>query len=189
LYSDIVPWEFFGAQPTVLHARYAFISTCRLVTTADAPARFLARVCDLRIIKQMFDAHSLGPTDVALVSGGAAAEKVPHLSVFAVALVDRPQFILRSRARVRPARHERDLLQGDASWLAPTAPPHPALEGLVHPRLRVFGDRTPRAAAPRTSESTPPDDVWARALAASVLFFPNQKPRLLPKRFRLMPTG
>jgi hypothetical protein len=30
-------------------------------------------------------------------------------------------------------------LDGDASWLAPTAPTHPALEGLVHPRLREFG--------------------------------------------------
>jgi hypothetical protein len=108
--SDIAAREFFGAQPTVLHAPYAMISQCWL-GAVDAPASFLARVCDLRITIA-FDVAPLDPTDVMQVLRAA-----PQLRKF----------------------HTNHSVHGDASWLAPTEPTHPALEGLVHPRLREFG--------------------------------------------------
>jgi hypothetical protein len=48
-----------------------------------------------------------------------------------------------------------------ASWLAPTAPTHPAFEGLTHARLREFGIRTPRAGA---SQEASADAEWTAHL-------------------------
>jgi hypothetical protein len=106
--ENIVPCEFFGAQPTLLHASYASISRCWLAV--DEATSFLARVSDLRIAAPA-DADPLDPADVARVLRAA-----PQLKKFRTA-------------------HS---VRGDASWLAPTAPTHPAFEGLVHPRLREF---------------------------------------------------
>jgi hypothetical protein len=135
--SDIAPREFLGAQPTVLHAPYALISQCWSGGgAADASADFLARVNDLLITPALID-DPLVLTDVARMLRAA-----PHMKRF----------------------HAVHCVQGDASWLAPTATSHPAFEGLVHPRLRKFGIVTRgREAAKRTSENTP-SDGWAAHL-------------------------
>jgi hypothetical protein len=57
--------------------------------------------------------------------------------------------------------HTAHCVRDAASWLAPTAPTHPAFEGLVHPKLREFGIRTPRA---ETSGAAPPDAEWVTHL-------------------------
>jgi hypothetical protein len=126
------PREFLGAQPTVLDVPYTFISQCWL-GALDSPADFAARVCDLRI-KPAPDLDPLDPADAARVLRAA-----PQLKKFFAARC----------------------VQGDASWLAPTAPTHPAFEGLVHPRLRMFGIRTARA---ETSEPTLLDSEWTAHL-------------------------
>jgi hypothetical protein len=138
--DTIAPRAFVGARPTVLHAPYALISQCWL-EGVDVPldvgaASFLARVCDLRITTAL-DVDSLDPADVARV--------------------------LRAAPQLRKFHNDR-CVHGDASWLAPTAPTHPAFEGLVHSRLREFGIRPPRAGAQRISGSTPLDDKWAAHL-------------------------
>jgi hypothetical protein len=131
------PREFLGAQPTVLHAPYyALISQCWLGGVEEAAPSFLARVRDMRVTTA-FDAHPLDPAHAARVLRGA-----PQLKKF---YTDR-------------------CMQDYASWLAPTAPTHPAFEGLVHPRLREFGVRTAHAAAQRTSNGSSPDDGWAAHL-------------------------
>jgi hypothetical protein len=125
----IAPREFLGAQPTVLDVPYTLVWQCWL-GAVDAPsASFLARVCDLRI-KPAPDLDPLDPADVARMLCAA-----PQLKKFFA------------------ARY----VQGDASWLAPTAPTHPAFDGLVHPTLREFGIRTARVGTPA---ATPPDTEW-----------------------------
>jgi hypothetical protein len=126
------PREFLGAQPTVLDVPYTFISQCWL-GAVDAPADFLSRVCDLRI-KPASDLDPLDPADAARVLRAA-----PQLKKFFAA----------------------HCVQGDASWLAPTAPTHPAFEGLVHMKLRELGVHTARVG---TSEATPPDAEWTAHL-------------------------
>jgi hypothetical protein len=116
--ETIAPREFLGAQPTVLHAPYTLISQCWL-GTVDEAAKFLTRVNDLRITTTP-GVNPLDPANVARVLRAA-----PQLKKF----------------------HTADSVHGDESWLAPTAPTHPAFEGLVHPRLREFGIRTARAGA------------------------------------------
>jgi hypothetical protein len=125
--ENVVPCEFFGAQPTVLHAPYALISRCWLGDVDEATS-FLARVSDLRIVAPA-DADPLDPADVARV-----LRAVPQLKKFLTA-------------------HS---VRGDASWLMPTAPTHPAFEGLVHPRLREF-----RAEA---EDETSQDAEWVEHL-------------------------
>jgi hypothetical protein len=136
--DTIAPREFLGAQPTVLHAPFALISQCWLDgARVDVSAGFLARVRDLRITTAS-DADPLDPSHVAR--------------------------ILRAAPQLRKFYNGR-FVQSDAPWLAPTAPTHPAFEGLVHPWLRQFGIAHIRPAARRdTSESTSPDDEWASHL-------------------------
>jgi hypothetical protein len=127
-YDTVARREFLGAQPTVLHAPFALISQC-WSGAADAPAGFLARVCDLRITT-LSDVDPLDPTDVARVLRAA-----PRLKKF----------------------HTDHCVHSDASWLAPTAPTHPAFEGLVHPRLQKFGVARDEDDEGNTStEATPP---------------------------------
>jgi hypothetical protein len=99
----------------------------------DAPVSFLA--CDLHI-PTAFDVDPLDPTDVARVLRAAPQLKKFHLAHY---------------------------VDGDASWLAPTAPTHPAFEGLVHPRLREFGLAVAEA-DDGTSEAAPPDADWVAHL-------------------------
>jgi hypothetical protein len=128
------PREFLGAQPTVLHAPYGLISQGWLGGAAiDATADFLARVCDLRITTASADADPLNPSDVARV--------------------------LRAAPQLKKFYNDR-VVQSDAPWLAPTAPTHPAFEGLVHPRLRVFGIARARAG----DSDRIPDADWAAPL-------------------------
>jgi hypothetical protein len=131
--SDVAPRAFFGAQPTLLHARYAFISTCWLGRASES-APFLARVSDLRITTAC-DVDPIDPTDVARVLRAAPQLKKIHTD---------------------------QCVQGGASWLAPTAPTHPAFEGLVHPRLRQFGTVLPESEA--APEAIPPDADWVAHL-------------------------
>jgi hypothetical protein len=63
--ATITPREFLGAQPTVLQASYAFISTCWLGAVGPS-ASLLARVCDLQITTG-FNADPLDPSDVARI--------------------------------------------------------------------------------------------------------------------------
>jgi hypothetical protein len=135
LSSHIAPCDVLGAQPAVLHAPYALISKCWL-SGVNAPVCFLARVCDLRI-KPASQGSMLEPADVARVLRAA-----PLLKTF----------------------HTAHSVRDAASWLAPTAPTHRAFEGLVHPRLREFGIRTPRAGAQHTRGNTPPDAEWVAHL-------------------------
>jgi hypothetical protein len=132
-YDAVTPREFLGAQPTVLHAPYALISQCWLGGAADAPAEFLARVCDLRITT-LFEVSLLEPTDVARVLRAA-----PQLKTF---YID-------------------DYVSDNGSWLTPTAPTHPAFEGLVHPRLREFGFARDEEDG---EEATPAHDGWVAHL-------------------------
>jgi hypothetical protein len=110
----IAPREFLGAQPTVLRAPYALVSQCWLgmvdLGMVDETVNFLARVSELHITAA-FNSRALDPSDVARVLRAAPMLKTFHIACF---------------------------VHGDASWLAPTAPTHPAFEGLVHPRLREF---------------------------------------------------
>jgi hypothetical protein len=122
--ENFAPREFLGAQPKVLHAPYILISQCWL-GEVDGASAFLGRVRDLRITTPVV-VDSLDPADVARVLRAA-----PQLKKF------------------YSAHHVR----GDASWLAPTAPTHPAFEGLIHPRLREFG-----------LDATQPDAEWAAHL-------------------------
>jgi hypothetical protein len=131
--QNIAPREFLGAQPAVLDAPYALISQCWL-GSVDEAARFLARVCDLKI-RQVVDVDPLDPTDVARVLRAA-----PRLKKF----------------------YSGHYVEGGASWLAPTAPTHPAFEGLVHPRLVEFG--LARDDEADTSDAIPPDAEWAAHL-------------------------
>jgi hypothetical protein len=84
-------------------------------------------VCDLQITTG-FNADPLDPSDVARILRAA-----PQLKKFYTA----------------------HYVHGGASWLAPTAPTHPAFEGLVHPRLREFGLAVAEG-EDGTSESAPP---------------------------------
>jgi hypothetical protein len=87
-------------------------------------------VCDLRITT-LFEVDPLDPADVA--------------------------HVLRAAPQLKEIRIDH-CVQGDASWLAPAAPRHPAaFEGLVHPRLREFG-------IARDSAGTPLDDGWVAHL-------------------------
>jgi hypothetical protein len=126
--ESFTPREFLGAQPKVLHAPYALISQCWLGEVDGAPG-FLARVCDLRITT-LSDVDPLDPTDVAHVLRAAPQLKKLFTS---------------------------HCVRGAASWLAPTAPTHPAFEGLVHPRLREFGIVCADGAR---AETTSPDAEW-----------------------------
>jgi hypothetical protein len=109
--ENAAPREFLGAQPTVLHAPYALISQCWRGGAEEASTSFLTRVYDLRIILEV-SVDPLELSDVVRVLRAA-----PQLKKF----------------------YTDHWVRGDASWLAPTAPTHPAFEGLVHPRLREFG--------------------------------------------------
>jgi hypothetical protein len=130
-HATIAPRELLGAQPTVLDAPYTLFSQCWL-NAVGASVGFLGRVCNL-FITTPFDMDPLDPADVARVLRAA-----PQLKKFFT------------------AHHVR----GDASWLAPTAPTHPAFEGLVHPRLREFGI----VCADGISETSPPNAEWAAHL-------------------------
>jgi hypothetical protein len=130
--ENFAPREFLGAQPAVLHAPYSLISEC-CVSAVDEAASFLARVCDLHITAA-FDMDPLDPSDVAR--------------------------LLRAAPRVKKI-HTDHLVHGGGSWLAPTAPTHPAFEGLVHPRLREFGIGCAEAEEDDMSDATPPNDEWA----------------------------
>jgi hypothetical protein len=132
-FESAAPRELLGAQPTVLHAPYDLISQC-WVGGVDASAGLLARVCDLRIMPP-FDADPLDPTDVAWVLRAA-----PQLNKFHIA----------------------HCVQGDASWLAPTAPTQP-FEELIHPRLREFGI-TFDEDGDSDPEATLPDAEWVTHL-------------------------
>jgi hypothetical protein len=135
--ATIAPREFLGAQPTVLRASYALISKFWLGAVGpSANFLFLARVCELHITTA-FRGDPLDQSDVARVLRAA-----PQLKKF----------------------HTTHWVQGDASWLAPTAPTHPAFEGLIHPRLRVFGIVCAIVGAERPSESTKPDAEWVAQL-------------------------
>jgi hypothetical protein len=96
----------------------------------------LARVSDLRITTAC-DVDPIDPTDVA-----RALRAAPQLKKF----------------------HTDQWVQGDASWLAPTASTHPAFEGLVHPRLRQFGTVLPESEAEAAPEAIPPDADWVAHL-------------------------
>jgi hypothetical protein len=133
--ATIAPREFLGAQPTVLRASYALISKCWLGAVGPS-ANFLARVCEIHITTA-FRGDPLDQSDVARVLRAA-----PRLKKFRTA----------------------HWVQGDASWLAPTAPTHPAFEGLIHPRLRELGIVCAIVGAERASESTKPDAEWVAQL-------------------------
>jgi hypothetical protein len=128
----VAPREFLGAQPTVLHVPHKLISQCGLGAVDEATS-FLARVSDLRISAPVV-VDALDPADVARVLRAGLQLKKFHTA-----------------HSVHPA----------ASWLAPTAPPHPAFEGLVHPRLREFGIRTSHA---EITQGTSPGAEWAAHL-------------------------
>jgi hypothetical protein len=132
-YESAAPRELLGAQPTVLHAPYDLISQC-WIGGADASADLLARVCELRLMPP-YDADPLDPTDVARLLRAA-----PQLGKFHVA----------------------HCVQGDASWLAPTAFTQP-FEELIHPRLREFGI-TFDEDGDSDPEATPPDAEWVTHL-------------------------
>jgi hypothetical protein len=132
-YESIAPREFLGAQPTVLHAPYALISQSWL-GGGDAATVFLRRVCDLRITAPL-EVDPLDPADVARV--------------------------LRSAPQLKKFDTDR-CVRGAASWLAPTAPTHPAFEGLVHPRLREFSITLDEAEDGTSPVATPPDAEWLR---------------------------
>jgi hypothetical protein len=132
--SSIAPRGFLGAQPKVLDVPYTLISQCWLESGVDAPASFLTRVYHLRILSS--DVDPLDPADVARVLRAA-----PQLNKF----------------------HAAHRVRGAASWLAPTAPTHPAFEGLVHPRLRKFGVVSADGVRADTTP-TPPDVEWVTHL-------------------------
>jgi hypothetical protein len=92
-------------------------------------------VCDLHVTAG-FGVDPLDPSDVARILRSA-----PQLKKF----------------------HTTQSVQGGASWFAPTAPTHPAFEGLVHPRLREFGLALAEA-EDGTSEPAPPDTDWVTQL-------------------------
>jgi hypothetical protein len=102
---------------------------------AAAAAPLLARVFDLRITT-LFDVASLDLTDVARVLRAA-----PQLKKF---YID-------------------DNVGDNGSWLAPTAPTHPAFEGLVHTRLREFGFARDEEDEDG-EEATPAHDGWVAHL-------------------------
>jgi hypothetical protein len=133
---NIAPRGFLGAQPTSAHVSRALISQCWLGGAVDAAANFLTRMCDLHI-NATLAADRLDLADVARILRAA-----PQLKKF----------------------HTADFVHGGASWLAPTLPTHPAFEGLVHPRLRELGIRTPCVATSGTSEANPPDAEWVAHL-------------------------
>jgi hypothetical protein len=128
-YENVAPREFLGAQPAVLYAPYTLISQCWR-GGVEVSASFLARVCDLHIISEVRDPLEL--EDVARVLRAA-----PRLKKF----------------------YTDHWVRGGASWLAPTAPTHPAFEGLVHPRLREFG-----IACDKKGDGPPPDAEWVAQL-------------------------
>jgi hypothetical protein len=132
LYEAIAPRELLGAQPMVLDAPFALISQCSLDGIGASAGGFLGRVCNL-FITTPFDMTPLDPTDVARVLRAA-----PQLKKFFTA-------------------HS---VHGDGSWLAPTAPTHPAFKGLIHPRLREFGI----VCADGTAETTPHGAEWVAHL-------------------------
>jgi hypothetical protein len=165
-YEIMIPREFLGAQPTVLHAPYALISWC-WPSGINGPARFLARVCDL-LITSALDVDPLDPTDVAQVLRAA-----PQLKKF----------------------HTAHCVQGDASWLAPTAPTHAALEGLVHPRLREFGIAHADSEHGTSFEANPPDAEWVTQLRRRhfprlrALIVDNEEYFVTPSDYVLLETG
>jgi hypothetical protein len=110
-----------------LRASYAFI--LKSTHWLGASSSFLSRVRDLHIVAP-FEVDPLDPSDVTRVLRAA-----PLLKKFFTS----------------------HCVHGDASWLAPTAPTHPAFEGLVHPRLREFGIARDEDDEGTSTEATPPD--------------------------------
>jgi hypothetical protein len=103
----------------------------------DETANYLARVSDLHITTAYnVRGLELEPSDVARVLRTAPQLKTFHIARF---------------------------VHGDApSWLAPAALTHPALEGLVHPRLREFA--VSRGGAQGAPQSTPLSVEWVAHL-------------------------
>jgi hypothetical protein len=113
------------------------------------------------------DVDPLDPTDVAQVLRAA-----PQLKKF----------------------HTTHSVQGDASWLAPTAPTtHAALEGLVHPRLREFG--IAHSEHGTSFGVNPPDAEWVTHLRRRhfprlrALILDNEEYFVTPPDCVLLETG
>jgi hypothetical protein len=152
----------------LLHARYAFVSTCELVTTTDAPARFLSRVCDLRIIEQTFDAHPLDPTDVARVLRAAPQLKKFHICRYLPWLAPTAPTHPTFEGLVHPRLRQLGLAREEGNPYHPKASP-PAAEWAAHLRRRHFPRLRELVVGDETHFVTPPDFVLLESRDAAAV--------------------